>query len=92
MSGPPPPSARGYREGAGEGLLCFRFGHCARTPELAAAALLQLVDSDEPPLRLLLGSMVYDLAFDIARGRMDTWAAWEDVSRAAERAISPPVA
>jgi NAD(P)-dependent dehydrogenase (short-subunit alcohol dehydrogenase family) len=59
-------------------------------PKLAAAALLKLVDSDEPPLRLLLGSMVYDLAFDIARTRMDTWAAWEDVSRAAESAIPAP--
>jgi NAD(P)-dependent dehydrogenase (short-subunit alcohol dehydrogenase family) len=43
-------------------------------PRLAAEALLRLVDSDDPPLRLLLGSMVYDLAFDISRRRMDTWA------------------
>ncbi|MBQ0990942.1 SDR family oxidoreductase [Micromonospora sp. PSH03] len=59
-------------------------------PRLAADALLQLVDSDEPPLRLLLGSMVYDLAFDIARRRMDTWAGWEQVSRAAEHAVAAP--
>ncbi|MFI6234035.1 SDR family NAD(P)-dependent oxidoreductase [Micromonospora sp. NPDC050784] len=59
-------------------------------PRLAAEALLQLVDSDDPPLRLLLGSMVYDLAFDIARRRMDTWAGWEQVSRAAERAVAAP--
>ncbi|RAO08434.1 SDR family oxidoreductase [Micromonospora noduli] len=59
-------------------------------PRLAAEALLQLVDSDQPPLRLLLGSMVYDLAFDIARRRMDTWASWEQVSRAAEHAVAAP--
>ncbi|MEU8112690.1 SDR family oxidoreductase [Micromonospora sp. NPDC048947] len=59
-------------------------------PRLAADALLRLVDSDEPPLRLLLGSMVYDLAFDIARRRMDTWASWEQVSRAAEHAVAAP--
>ena len=59
-------------------------------PRLAAEALLQLVDSDDPPLRLLLGSMVYDLAFDIARRRMDTWASWEQVSRAAEHAVAAP--
>ncbi|MEU8423119.1 SDR family oxidoreductase [Micromonospora sp. NPDC048835] len=59
-------------------------------PRLAAEALLRLVDSDDPPLRLLLGSMVYDLAFDIARRRMDTWAGWEQVSRAAEHAVSAP--
>ncbi|BCJ47215.1 short-chain dehydrogenase/reductase [Actinoplanes ianthinogenes] len=55
-------------------------------PELAAQALLALVDSERPPLRLLLGSMVYDLAFDISRRRMEEWASWEQVSRAAEKA------
>ncbi|MGW1450196.1 SDR family NAD(P)-dependent oxidoreductase [Micromonospora sp. NPDC002411] len=59
-------------------------------PRLAAEALLRLVDSDDPPLRLLLGSMVYDLAFDISRRRMDTWAGWEQVSRAAEQAVAAP--
>ncbi|WP_433237105.1 SDR family oxidoreductase [Streptosporangium sp. CA-135522] len=59
-------------------------------PRLAAEALLKLVDSEDPPLRLLLGSMVYDLAFDISRRRMDTWAGWEQVSRAAEHAVPAP--
>ncbi|MFG1613408.1 SDR family oxidoreductase [Nonomuraea wenchangensis] len=59
-------------------------------PRLAAEALLKLVDSDDPPLRLLLGSMVYDLAFDISRRRMATWAAWEQVSRDAEQAVPAP--
>ena len=59
-------------------------------PRLAAEALLRLVDSDDPPLRLLLGSMVYDLAFDLSRRRMDTWAGWEQVSRAAEHAVAAP--
>ncbi|KOX11466.1 SDR family NAD(P)-dependent oxidoreductase [Streptomyces sp. NRRL B-3648] len=68
----------------------FAEGSVDSDPKLAAAALLTLVDSDEPPLRLLLGSMVYDLAFDIARTRMATWEAWEQVSRAAEHAIPGP--
>lgn len=68
----------------------FAEGSIDSAPELAAEALLKLVDSDEPPLRLLLGSMVYDLAFDVSRKRMDTWAAWEDVSRAAEHGIPAP--
>jgi NAD(P)-dependent dehydrogenase (short-subunit alcohol dehydrogenase family) len=59
-------------------------------PRLAAEALLQLVDSDDPPLRLLLGSMAYDLAFDISHRRMATWANWQQVSRAAEQATSAP--
>ncbi|MEU8772540.1 SDR family NAD(P)-dependent oxidoreductase [Streptomyces sp. NPDC048606] len=61
-------------------------------PSLAARALLTLVDSEEPPSRLLLGSMVYDVAFDVSRRRMETWAAWEEVSRAAEHAIPAPAA
>nr|AGY62761.1 reductase [Kitasatospora aburaviensis]SCN11955.1 short-chain alcohol dehydrogenase [Kitasatospora aburaviensis] len=68
----------------------FAEGSVDSDPKLAAEALLKLVDSDEPPLRLLLGSMVYDLAFDIARTRMDTWARWEGVSRAAEHAVPAP--
>ncbi|MBG0814936.1 SDR family oxidoreductase [Planomonospora sp. ID82291] len=59
-------------------------------PRLAAEAVLKLVDSEDPPLRLLLGSMVYDLAFDISRRRMDTWSGWEEVSRAAEHAVPAP--
>ncbi|MEU4773456.1 SDR family oxidoreductase [Micromonospora sp. NPDC023644] len=59
-------------------------------PRLAAEALLKLVASDDPPLRLLLGSMVYDLAFDISKRRMDVWAGWEEVSRAAEKAVPAP--
>ncbi|WP_377456333.1 SDR family oxidoreductase [Micromonospora costi] len=63
-------------------------GSIDSAPRLAAEALLKLVDSNDPPLRLLLGSMVYDLAFDISRRRMDTWAGWEQVSRAAEHAVA----
>ncbi|NED94803.1 SDR family oxidoreductase [Phytoactinopolyspora alkaliphila] len=68
----------------------FGEGSIDSDPKLAAEAIMTLVDSDDPPLRLLLGSMVYDLAFDISRRRMDTWAQWEDVSRAAEHAIAQP--
>ncbi|MGW4894339.1 SDR family NAD(P)-dependent oxidoreductase [Kitasatospora sp. NPDC004240] len=59
-------------------------------PRLAAEALIKLVDAEEPPLRLLLGSMVYDLAFDLAKQRMSTWAGWEETSRAAEKAVPAP--
>ncbi|MFG2100775.1 SDR family NAD(P)-dependent oxidoreductase [Micromonospora echinaurantiaca] len=59
-------------------------------PRLAAEALMKLVASDKPPLRLLLGSMVYDVAFDISKRRMATWAEWEAVSRAAEKAVPDP--
>ncbi|MFB7249711.1 SDR family oxidoreductase [Microbacterium sp. NPDC056234] len=57
-------------------------------PQLAADAMLTLVDSDEPPLRLLLGSMTYDVAQYLSTQRVETWQRWEHVSRAAEHAIS----
>jgi NAD(P)-dependent dehydrogenase (short-subunit alcohol dehydrogenase family) len=59
-------------------------------PRLAAEVLMKLVASDDPPLRLLLGGMAYDLALTISRQRMDTWAAWEGVSRAAEHPTPAP--
>ncbi|NED98548.1 SDR family NAD(P)-dependent oxidoreductase [Phytoactinopolyspora halotolerans] len=68
----------------------FSEGSVDSPPELAARAIMTLVDSDDPPLRLLLGSMVYDVAFDVTKQRMATWARWEQVSRAAERAIPQP--
>lgn len=59
-------------------------------PSLAAEALMKLVDSDNPPLRLILGSVVYDLAMDTLETRMATWKEWEEVSRASEKAIPAP--
>lgn len=65
----------------------FAEGSVDSSPKLAAEAIMALVNSDRPPRRLLLGNMVYDVAFDISHKRMDTWAEWEQISRAAEKAI-----
>jgi NAD(P)-dependent dehydrogenase (short-subunit alcohol dehydrogenase family) len=59
-------------------------------PHLAAAALMRLVDSDDPPLRLALGSTVLDAMIDGARRRIETWQRWAAVSRAAEHAVPMP--
>jgi len=67
-------------------------GSVDSAPQLAAEAMMTLVDADDPPARLLLGSAVYDLAADISRERIETWARWEHVSRAAESAVSAPSA
>ncbi|MGW2093640.1 SDR family NAD(P)-dependent oxidoreductase [Promicromonospora sukumoe] len=69
----------------------FAEGSVDSDPRLAAEAILRLVAAEEPPRRLLLGSMVYDLAFAVTDERRRTWAQWEDVSRAAEQAIPAPV-
>ena len=65
-------------------------GSADSLPRLAAEAMLTLVDSEDPPLRLLLGSMVYDVARSLTAQRLETWAGWEEVSRAAEHAVSEP--
>lgn len=68
----------------------FAEGSVDSDPRLAAEAMLAVVDADEPPLRLALGSMTYDLAHEVSRQRVATWAAWEQVSRAAEHAVAQP--
>lgn len=59
-------------------------------PALAVPAVMALVDSDDPPLRLVLGSAVLDAMIATSRERITTWEAWEGVSRAAECAIPMP--
>lgn len=59
-------------------------------PRLAAAAVMKLVASDDPPLRLVLGGTVLDAMIDVSRARIATWQRWEEVSRAAEHAVPMP--
>lgn len=53
-------------------------------PYRAGVTLVRVVDSDDPPLRLLLGNPAADLAPTLWRQRLDEAAAWESVSRAAD--------
>jgi NAD(P)-dependent dehydrogenase (short-subunit alcohol dehydrogenase family) len=59
-------------------------------PALAARALLEVVDADRPPRRIVLGSAVLDAAVAATREKVDTWLEWESVSRAAEDAVPAP--
>jgi NAD(P)-dependent dehydrogenase (short-subunit alcohol dehydrogenase family) len=52
-------------------------------PEATAEAVLKLVDADEPPLRLGLGTSILPRARAAYAERLATWEAWEDVSNAA---------
>jgi NAD(P)-dependent dehydrogenase (short-subunit alcohol dehydrogenase family) len=52
-------------------------------PEATADALLQVVDSANPPLRITLGKMAYPWIQQVYAERMNTWEAWKEVSAAA---------
>lgn len=53
-------------------------------PHRAAAALLEIVDAQNPPMRLLMGNGAYDVATDQYRKRLAEWATWEPTSRATD--------
>ena len=59
-------------------------GRTLGDPAATSAAIFQVVDSDNPPLRLLLGKFATDHAPQVYERRLKEWAAWADVSRAAD--------
>jgi len=59
-------------------------------PILAAEALMKLVKSENPPRRLILGSVIFDIIRDTYKERIKTWEDWEAVSRSAEKGIPAP--
>ena len=53
-------------------------------PGATAAAILEVVDSEDPPLRLILGAGVSEVARAAYAERLRTWEEWEGISRAAQ--------
>lgn len=53
-------------------------------PRATADAVLTLVDADDPPLRLALGSSVLPTVRAAFADRLQTWEAWEAVSNGAQ--------
>ena len=53
-------------------------------PEATTEAILKLVDSENPPLRLLLGQLAYPLVQQVYSNRLAEWAAWNEVAIAAQ--------
>jgi NAD(P)-dependent dehydrogenase (short-subunit alcohol dehydrogenase family) len=49
-------------------------------PHASAAAILDVVDADEPPLRVFFGSAPLDIAKADYEKRLETWEAWNHVS------------
>ncbi|MEV6265589.1 SDR family NAD(P)-dependent oxidoreductase [Kribbella sp. NPDC051936] len=52
----------------------------AGDPAAAAQALLELVDSDNPPLRVLFGQGFYPMIEQAYADRLRTWSDWQDFS------------
>jgi NAD(P)-dependent dehydrogenase (short-subunit alcohol dehydrogenase family) len=55
----------------------------AGDPTAAAQALLTLVDSDNPPLRVLFGQGFYPMIQQAYANRLKTWDDWQDLAAAA---------
>lgn len=53
-------------------------------PSATRSALLTLVDSDKPPLRLLLGDTALRIVTEEYESRLALWREWESVSAAAQ--------
>lgn len=53
-------------------------------PDLAAQALLDTLDRDDPPFRLLLGNVAYDAAVERYESRLQEFRAGEQVARGAD--------
>ncbi len=53
-------------------------------PVATREAILQLVDSDNPPLRLFLGESPLRIAVADYGSRLATWAQWQQVAAAAQ--------
>jgi NAD(P)-dependent dehydrogenase (short-subunit alcohol dehydrogenase family) len=58
-------------------------------PAKAAAALRQVLESDDPPLRLLLGRKAATIGPERIEGRLAEWERWEAVARAADFDAGP---
>ena len=53
-------------------------------PAATAAAILTIVDAEQPPLRLFLGTFPLSAAERVYNERLETWRAWRELSDAAQ--------
>jgi len=53
------------------------------TPEATVPAILTLIDSENPPLRLFLGKLGYVKTERVYGEKLQQWKEWKDVSEAA---------
>jgi NAD(P)-dependent dehydrogenase (short-subunit alcohol dehydrogenase family) len=53
-------------------------------PEATAAVILELVDADDPPLRVFLGDWLLDMIRAEYQSRIATWERWNDLAVSAQ--------
>jgi NAD(P)-dependent dehydrogenase (short-subunit alcohol dehydrogenase family) len=73
------PEYDGVKEAFQAGITDDAFGN----PEATTDAVLKLVDSENPPLRLLLGKVALPWAKQVYESRLAEWEQWADVAAAA---------
>jgi NAD(P)-dependent dehydrogenase (short-subunit alcohol dehydrogenase family) len=67
-------------DGLRQRIAAFAGKQPAGDPAAAAQALLKIVDSDNPPLRVLFGQGFYPMLQQVYTERLKTWADWQDLS------------
>lgn len=70
--------------GACRRILDGHAGHERGDPRRAAEAIMQIIESESPPLRLLLGADAIEYAHGKLRGQLDEIAAWQSLSMATD--------
>jgi short-subunit dehydrogenase len=76
----PNPAYQGVRDGLAAAFANYEMGDPAATP----GAILKLVDSPKPPLRLALGSSAVGDITSVYENRLATWNSWKDISAEAQ--------
>ncbi|ADI11733.1 short chain dehydrogenase [Streptomyces bingchenggensis BCW-1] len=67
-------------DGVREGLAAFMETVDFGDPAAAGQALLEVVDSDNPPLRVFFGTQGNEMLPQVYAGRLKTWADWSDLA------------
>ncbi len=85
----------GVRDGLRQRMAQFMTNQNDRgDPGAAAQALLKIVDTDDPPLRVFFGPQGYQMIQQVYADRLKTWADWQELSAEAygnlELAVGPP--
>lgn len=59
-------------------------------PEATGPAILEVVDADEPPLRIFFGATPLDIVRGDYANRVETWEQWDDLSKRAHGSQKSP--